>query len=90
MLHCELFPLLMGWIERSLIRRSCIHDFDDAFYLMYRISRMGVTKSPLDSEVEMVLAGAAAVTAGNHVFAEYAQKFNEKRGDGTCVVLLVF
>jgi len=31
-LHCELFPRLPGWIERALIRKPYIYDFDDAFF----------------------------------------------------------
>lgn len=78
MLHCELFPLLPGWIERALIRKPYIYDFDDAFYLKYRSGRMGMAKPLLGNKFDTVIAGAAAVTAGNHVLAQYAQKFNEK------------
>ena len=35
MLHCELIPLLPGWLERALIHKPFIYDFDDAFYLKY-------------------------------------------------------
>ncbi len=76
MLHCELFPLLPGWIERALIRKPYVYDFDDAFYLKYRSGRMGVARPLLGRKFDTVIAGAAAVTAGNHVLAQYARQYN--------------
>ena len=76
MLHCELFPLMPGWLERALIRLPYIYDFDDAFYLKYRSGRLGVAKSLLGNKFDTVMAGAAAVTAGNHVLRQYATQFN--------------
>ena len=75
-LHCELFPLLPGWIERALIRKPYIYDFDDAFYLKYRSSRMGLAQPLLERKFDTVIAGAAEVTAGNHVLADYARLHN--------------
>ena len=76
MLHCELFPLLPGWIERALIRKPYVYDFDDAFYLKYRSGRMGVARPLLGRKFDTVMAGAAAVTGGNHVLAQYARQYN--------------
>ena len=76
MLHCELFPLLPGWIERTLIRKPYIYDFDDAFYLKYRSGRMGVARPLLGRKFETVMAGAAAVTAGNYGLAQYTKQYN--------------
>lgn len=76
MLHCELFPLLPGWIERALIRKPYLYDFDDAFYLKYRRGRMGITRPLLGHKFDTVMTGATAVTAGNHVLAQYATKHN--------------
>ncbi|QDL39139.1 glycosyltransferase [Rhodoferax sediminis] len=76
MLHCELLPLMPGWLERTLIRRPYIYDFDDAFYLKYRSSRFAVTSPFLGSKFDTVMAGAAAVTAGNHVLGQYARQHN--------------
>ena len=75
-LHCELFPLLPGRIERALIRKPYIYDFDDAFYLKYRSGRMGVARPLLGRKFDKVIAGAAEVTAGNHVLADYARLHN--------------
>lgn len=75
-LHCELFPLLPGWMERALIRKPYIYDFDDAFYLKYRSGRMGFASPLLGRKFDTVIAGASAVTAGNRVLEEYARHFN--------------
>ena len=73
MLHCELIPLMPGWLERALIRKPYIYDFDDAFYLKYRSGRMRLASPLLGGKFDTVMAGAAAVTAGNHVLADYAR-----------------
>ena len=77
-LHCELFPLLPGQIEQALIRKPYIYDFDDAFYLKYRAGRMGVLRPLLGQKFDSVIAGAAEVTAGNHVLADYARQHNPR------------
>ena len=76
MLHCELFPLIPGWLESALIRQPYVYDFDDAFYLKYRRSLLGVVPPLLESKFDTVMAGAAAVTAGNHVLGRYARQYN--------------
>ena len=76
MLHCELFPLLPCWVERALIRKPYIYDFDDAFYLKYRIGQLGIARPLLGRKFDAVMGGAAAVTAGNHVLADYARQHN--------------
>lgn len=76
MLHCELFPLLPGWIERALIRQPYVYDFDDAFYLKYQSGRMGVVRPLLGRKFDTVMAGATAVTAGNHMLRQYARQYN--------------
>ena len=72
MLHCELIPLMPGWLERALIRKPYIYDFDDAFYLKYQVGRLAMARPLLGRKFDTVMAGAAAITAGNHVLAEYA------------------
>jgi glycosyltransferase involved in cell wall biosynthesis len=76
MLQCELIPLMPGWIERALIRKPYLYDFDDAFYLKYRSGRMRVASPILGGKFDTVVAGAAAVTAGNHVLADYGRRHN--------------
>ena len=77
MLQCELIPLMPGWLERVLIRKPYIYDFDDAFYLKYRSRRMRFIKPLLGGKFDSVMAGATAVTAGNYVLADYASHFND-------------
>lgn len=75
-LHCELFPLMPGWLEQSLIRKPYIYDFDDAFYLKYRIGTLGLASPLLANKFDKVLAASAAVTAGNKLLADYAKLHN--------------
>jgi glycosyltransferase involved in cell wall biosynthesis len=76
MLQCELMPLMPGWIEQAMIRKPYIYDFDDAFYLKYRAGKMRWAKPLLGNKFDAVMAGAAAVTAGNYGLAGYAKRFN--------------
>ena len=77
-LHCELFPLLPGWIERTFIRIPYIYDYDDAFYLKYRSGRLAIANPLLGKKFDQVMQGAFAVTAGNHILAEYSKQHNKK------------
>ena len=54
-LHCELFPLMPGWMERALIRIPYIYDFDDAFYLKYRKGRLGIPSLLLAHKFDAVM-----------------------------------
>ena len=76
MVHCELFPLMPALLERTLIRKPYIYDFDDAFYLKYRKSQWGMVEPLLGGKFDTVMAGAAAVTAGNHILGQYASQYN--------------
>ena len=76
MLQCELIPLMPGWLERALIRKPYLYDFDDAFYLKYRSGRMRLAEPLLGRKFDSVIMGASAVTAGNHVLANYAKRHN--------------
>lgn len=77
MLHCELFPLMPGWLERSLLgKRPYIYDFDDAFYLKYQSGRLGTLRPLLGGKFDRVMKDAAAITAGNRTLTEYAGVLN--------------
>lgn len=78
MLHCELFPFLPGSLDRAMLRRPYIYDFDDAFYLKYQSGRLGLASPFLGGKFNTVMAGASAVTAGNQVLARYARKHNAR------------
>lgn len=75
-LHCELCPLLPGSLERLLLPKPYIYDFDDAFFLKYQQGRLGVLRPMLGVKFDKIIAGAAAVTAGNSYLTNYAQEFN--------------
>jgi glycosyltransferase involved in cell wall biosynthesis len=74
--HCELFPLMPGWLECALLRSPYIYDFDDAFYLRYRSGRMAGLNPVLGGKFDRVIRGAAATTAGNMHLAAYASALN--------------
>lgn len=76
MLHCELLPLMPAWVERSLMSRPYIYDFDDAFYLKYRSGRLGRLRGVLGGKFDSVMQGATAITAGNQVLKDYALQHN--------------
>ena len=77
MVNSELMPLMPGWFERALIYKPYIYDFDDAFYLKYSTGKMRLARPFLGAKFDTMMAGAAIVTAGNHVLFDYASQFNE-------------
>jgi glycosyltransferase involved in cell wall biosynthesis len=74
--NAELFPLLPGLIESRLLRIPYIYDFDDAFFLKYRLDRFKRISFLLKNKFNPVVANAAAVMAGNHYLAGYAKQWN--------------
>lgn len=77
MLHCELLPLVPGVLEAGLLRIPFVYDFDDAFYLRYRLGRFAPLRALLGGKFDQVMQRAAHVTAGNEVLASYASLQNE-------------
>lgn len=75
-LNAELFPLLPGFIESRLLRIPYIYDFDDAFFLKYRLDRFSRVSFLLKNKFSPVVSRAAAVLAGNHYLADYAHQLN--------------
>ena len=78
LLYCELFPLLPGSIERFLIRKPYIYDYDDAFYLKYTSGRLSFSSPLLGNKIAKIIEGAAEVTAGNQLLVKYAKQHNPK------------
>lgn len=78
MLHCEMMPLLPALFERAMIRLPFIYDFDDAFYLKYRLNRSSVTSRLLGAKFDKMIAEAAAVTAGSRVLSDFASRLNSR------------
>ena len=65
-------------IERALLRKPYIYDFDDAFYLKYRSGWLGLASPLLGRKFEKIIAGASEVTAGNSGLADYARLYNAR------------
>lgn len=76
LIHCELLPAAPGYLEQALVRRPYLYDFDDAFYLRYRFGRLSALRFLLESKFDQIMAGAAAITAGNEELQRYAAQFN--------------
>jgi glycosyltransferase involved in cell wall biosynthesis len=76
--HCEAFPLVPGWLERTVFRVPYIYDFDDAFYLRYQNGNLGALRFLLGRKFDTVMRGAASITAGNATLAAYARRLNNK------------
>ncbi|WP_417910627.1 glycosyltransferase family 4 protein [Candidatus Electronema sp. PJ] len=74
--YAELFPFLPGWLERLLLSKPYLYDFDDAFYLKYRQGKWAILQPLLANKFDTLMAGAAAVTAGSGILADYARTRN--------------
>ena len=74
--NAELFPMLPGFIESRLFRIPYIYDFDDAFFLKYRLERFKHVSFILKNKFNPVISGAAAVMAGSHYLEDYAKQWN--------------
>lgn len=74
--HCELLPLFPHWLERLLLRKPYIFDFDDAFYLRYRTGKLHWLQYFYGAKIDKSISRAAAVTAGNAYLADYAKRLN--------------
>lgn len=85
-LYGELFPLMPGWLERALLPKPYLYDFDDAFFLKYRSGRLRRLQAVLGGKFDTVIAGAAAITAGNACLADYARAINPRTHELPTVV----
>jgi glycosyltransferase involved in cell wall biosynthesis len=74
----ELLPLFPSFIERHLIKIPYIYDFDDAFYLKYRLNFNCFFKYFFDKKIDLFINGATAVCAGNSYLFKYAAKLNKR------------
>jgi len=74
--YCELLPFVPGWLERQLLQIPFFYDCDDAFFLKYRSGRLRLLQSLLGAKADLLMAAAAAVTAGNAGLAAHARRFN--------------
>ena len=77
LIHCELLPLLPAWVEACLIKTPYIYDFDDAWYLRYRVGRFKWLAPFYGSKLDTVIKNATAVTAGSSYLASYAARLSK-------------
>jgi len=76
--QAELFPFLPGGFESRLLRIPYVYDFDDAFFLKYRLERFKTVSFFLKNKFDPVVARAAAVFAGNRHLQDYALQRNPR------------
>lgn len=74
----ELFPLLPGFIESRLVRIPYLYDFDDAFFIKYRLKRFRFVSFFLKNKFDVIFARAAHILAGNNYLATQARSINLK------------
>jgi glycosyltransferase involved in cell wall biosynthesis len=74
--QCELFPFVPYWLERMSLKVPYIYDFDDAWYLRYRVGKLAGLRTLLGEKTDFAIRDASAVTAGNECLASYARGFN--------------
>jgi glycosyltransferase involved in cell wall biosynthesis len=74
--HVELLPFMPGLIESALLSIPYIYDFDDAFFLKYRIGTLKPLSFLLANKFDPLIARAAFIFAGNKYLAEFARAFN--------------
>lgn len=77
-INAEVFPLLPGFLERHALHTPYVYDFDDAFFLKYRLERFRRFSFLLKNKLDPVVEGAAAVTAGNSYLLTYAKQHNDR------------
>lgn len=77
----ELFPFLPATAERPLRwrRATYVVDYDDAIFHNYDAHPRRVVRMMLGRKLDPLLAGAAAITAGNAYLAEYAARHGARR-----------
>jgi glycosyltransferase involved in cell wall biosynthesis len=76
--NAELLPWVPSAVERLLLKKPYIYDFDDAFYLRYSPQLgSGCMASLLQNKFASVVEGAAAVTAGSRSLYDFAYQYNQ-------------
>jgi glycosyltransferase involved in cell wall biosynthesis len=71
-------PFLPGWLERLLIPKPYIFDFDDAWHLRYKLNRSNFFKFFFENKVDQVIEAASLVTAGNSYLKDFAAPLNSQ------------
>jgi glycosyltransferase involved in cell wall biosynthesis len=70
----ELWPYAPAWLERRLLAaRPYVLDFDDAIFHNYDLHRFALVRGLLGGKIDLLMAKAALVTAGNAYLADRAR-----------------
>lgn len=74
--YAELFPWLPASFERLAFRsgKPLVYDFDDAFFHPYDDHSNPLVRRVLGGKLNSLIAGAAAVCAGNDYLGDYARR----------------
>jgi glycosyltransferase involved in cell wall biosynthesis len=75
--HCELFPFFPWRVEHTALKIPFIYDFDDAYYLRYRVGNLAWLNPILGRKFDHALRCADAITAGSEHLAIWARLFNK-------------
>jgi glycosyltransferase involved in cell wall biosynthesis len=76
--HCEFFPFLPGWVERSAAKiagRPIVFDYDDAIFHLYDGNGPRGASWLLDGKLAPLLEQSAACLCGNAYLRDYAAQF---------------
>jgi glycosyltransferase involved in cell wall biosynthesis len=79
-IHCELFPYVPAFFERSLRWRGIpyVLDFDDAIFHNYDQHKNPLVRYVLGHKMAAAIQGASTVLAGNEYLAAYARQHNRR------------
>ena len=75
-IHCEVLPLVPAFFESFLLRVPFVYDFDDAFYLRYRLGNFRWLGPLLGSKFDRLMSASKVVITGNAGLAAYASRFS--------------
>lgn len=75
-LYAELWPGLPWWVEKAILPKNYIYDFDDATFLSHLNRKPKVLWSFSKNKIPRLIQNAKGVLAGNLHLADYAKKYN--------------
>ncbi len=79
-LEKELWPYAPAWLERGLLsRRPYALDIDDAIFHNYDLHRLAFVRRTWGRKIDLLMAGAALVTAGSSYLARRASDAGARR-----------
>lgn len=76
-IHCELFPYVPHFIEKYMILKNYIYDFDDAIYLRYN-KRNFLLNFFFKNKFKNILKNASLIHAGSEFLLNHSLKYNNR------------